>query len=65
MPCIPEQLDTGLPPRREKLLRIARIAVPQRHLCRHYGGRVVATGGAGWLWLAALASGRGAAGALL
>ena len=53
----PEQLDAGLPPRREKLLRILRIAVPP--VCTFAaimaaGG--VVTGGAGWLWLAVLAS---------
>ena len=54
----PEQLDTGLPPRREKLLRIARIVLPP--VCTFVAilaaGWLV-TGGAGWLWLAALASG--------
>ena len=54
----PEQLDTGLPSRREKLLRIARIVLPP--VCTFAAiltaGWVV-TGGAGWLWLAALASG--------
>ena len=58
----PEQLDTGLPSRREKLLRILRIAVPP--VCTFVAilaaGWLV-TGGAGWLWLAALA----AAGVLL
>ena len=54
----PEQLDTGLPPRREKLLRIARIVLPP--VCTFAAIMVagwVVTGGAGWLWLAALASG--------
>ena len=54
----PEQLDTGLPSRREKLLRIARIAVPP--VCTFaaiMAAGWVVTGGAGWLWLAALASG--------
>ena len=54
----PEQLDTGLPSRREKLLRIARIVLPP--VCTFVAilaaGWLV-TGGAGWLWLAALASG--------
>ena len=53
----PEQLDTGLPPRREKLLRILRIAVPP--VCTFVtilaAGWLV-TGGAGWLWLAVLVS---------
>ena len=54
----PEQLDTGLPPRREKLLRIARIVLPS--VCTFaaiMAAGWVVTGGAGWLWLAALASG--------
>ena len=54
----PEQLDTGLPPRREKLLRIARIMLPP--VCTFaaiMAAGWVVTGGAGWLWLAALASG--------
>ena len=58
----PEQLDTGLPPRREKLLRIARIVLPP--VCTFaaiLAAGWVATGGADWLWLAALA----AAGVLL
>ena len=53
----PEQLDTGLPPRREKLLRILRIAVPP--VCTFaaiMAAGWVVTGGAGWLWLAVLAS---------
>jgi|GEM_PF-2690630 len=53
----PEQLDAGLPPKREKLLRILRIAVPP--VCTFAAimaaGWLVA-GGAGWLWLAVLAS---------
>ena len=54
----PEQLDTGLPARREKLLRIARIVLPPvcTFAAMMAAGWVV-TGGAGWLWLAALASG--------
>ena len=54
----PEQLDTGLPPRREKLLRIARIVLPP--VCTFaaiMAAGWVVTGGAGWFWLAALASG--------
>ena len=54
----PEQLDTGLPARREKLLRIARIVLPP--VCTFAAVMAagwVVTGGAGWLWLAALASG--------
>ena len=54
----PEQLDTGLPARREKLLRIARIVLPP--VCTFaaiMAAGWVVTGGAGWLWLAALASG--------
>ena len=54
----PEQLDTGLPARREKLLRIARIMLPP--VCTFaaiMAAGWVVTGGAGWLWLAALASG--------
>ena len=54
----PEQLDTGLPPRREKLLRIARIMLPP--VCTFaaiMAAGWVVTGGAGWLWLAVLASG--------
>ena len=54
----PEQLDTELPSRREKLLRIARIVLPP--VCTFaaiMAAGWVVTGGAGWLWLAALASG--------
>ena len=53
----PEQLDTGLPLRREKLLRILHIAVPP--VCTFaaiLAAGWVVTGGAGWLWLAVLAS---------
>ena len=53
----PEQLDTGLPPRREKLLRFLRLAVPP--VCTFaaiLAAGWVVTGGAGWLWLAVLAS---------
>ena len=54
----PEQFDTGLPPRREKLLRIMRIALPP--VCVFaaiMAAGWVVTGGTDWLWLAALASG--------
>ena len=53
----PEQLDAGLPPRREKLLRILRIAVPP--VCTFaaiMAAGWLVTGGAGWLWLAVLVS---------
>ena len=53
----PEQLDTGLPSRREKQLRILRIAVPP--VCTFaaiLAAGWVVTGGAGWFWLAALVS---------
>ena len=53
----PEQLDTGLPLRREKLLRFLRLAVPP--VCTFaaiLAAGWVVTGGAGWLWLAVLAS---------
>ena len=53
----PEQLDTGLPPRREKLLRIARIVLPP--VCTFaaiMAAGWVVTGGAGWFWLAVLVS---------
>ena len=53
----PEQLDTGLPPRREKLLRALRIALPP--VCTFaaiLAAGWVVTGGAGWLWLAVLVS---------
>ena len=54
----PEQLDTGLPSRREKLLRIARIVLPPVcTIAAIMAAGWVVTGGAGWLWLAALASG--------
>ena len=54
----PEQLDTGLPSRREKLLRIARIVLPP--VCVFaaiMAAGWAVTGGTDWLWLAALASG--------
>ena len=58
----PEQLDTGLPSRREKLLRIARIVLPPVFtFAAILAAGWVATGVADWLWLAALA----AAGVLL
>ena len=53
----PEQLDTGLPLRREKLLRIARIVLPP--VCTFaaiMAAGWVVTGGAGWFWLAVLVS---------
>ena len=53
----PEQLDAGLPPKREKLLRILRIAVPP--VCTFaaiMAAGWLVTGGAGWLWLAVLVS---------
>ena len=53
----PEQLDAGLSPKREKLLRILRIAVPP--VCTFsaiMAAGWLVTGGAGWLWLAVLAS---------
>lgn len=54
----PEQLDTGLPARREKLLRIVRIVLPPVCIfAAIMAAGWVVTGGAGWLWLAALASG--------
>lgn len=58
----PEQLDTGLPARREKLLRIVRIVLPPVCIfAAIMAAGWVVTGGADWLWLAALA----AAGVLL
>ena len=54
----PEQLDTGLPSRREKLLRIARIVLPP--VCVFaaiMAAGWAVTGGTDWLWLAVLASG--------
>ena len=53
----PEQLDTGLPARREKLLRIVRIVLPPVCIfAAIMAAGWVVTGGAGWLWLAALAA---------
>ena len=54
----PEQLDPGLPPRRQGLLQLVRVVLPA--VCTFaviLGAGAVVTGGAGWLWLAALASG--------
>ena len=54
----PEQLNTGLPSRRERQLRIARIVLPPVFtFAAIMAAGWVVTGGAGWLWLAALASG--------
>ena len=53
----PEQLDTGLPPRREKLLRIARIMLPP--VCTF-----AAIMAAGWVVTGGAGIRRGAAGAL-
>ena len=54
----PEQLNTGLPSRRERQLRIARIVLPPVFtFAAILAAGWVVTGGAGWLWLAALASG--------
>ena len=53
----PEQLDTGLPLRREKLLRFLRLAVlPVCTFAAILAAGWVVTGGAGWLWLEVLAS---------
>ena len=58
----PEQLNTGLPSRRERQLRILRILLPAAFtFAAILAAGWVATGGADWLWLAALA----AAGVLL
>lgn len=54
----PEQLDPGLPPRRQGLLQLVRVVLPA--VCTFaaiMAAGWVVTGGAGWLWLAALASG--------
>ena len=54
----PEQLDTGLPSRRERQLRVLRILLPAAFtFAAILAAGWVATGGADWLWLAALASG--------
>ena len=53
----PEQLGTGLPPRREKLLRVLRVFLPAA--CTFaviLAAGWVVTGGADWLWLGALAA---------
>ena len=58
----PEQLDTGLPSRRERQLQVLRILLPAAFtFAAILAAGWVATGGADWLWLAALA----AAGVLL
>ena len=58
----PEQLDTGLPSRRERQLQVLRILLPAAFtFAAILAAGWVVTGGAGWLWLAALA----AAGVLL
>ena len=52
----PEQLDPGLPPRRQGLLQLVRVVLPA--VCTFaviLGAGAVATGGTDWLWLAALA----------
>ena len=54
----PEQLDPGLPPRRQRLLQLVRVVLPA--VCTFaaiMAAGWVVTGGAGWFWLAALASG--------
>ena len=54
----PEQLDTGLPSRRERQLQVLRILLPAAFtFAAILAAGWVVTGGAGWLWLAALASG--------
>ena len=58
----PEQLNTGLPSRRERQLRVLRVLLPAAcTFAAILTAGWVATGGADWLWLAALA----AAGVLL
>lgn len=52
----PEQLNTGLPPRRQGLLQLVRVVLPA--VCTFaviLGAGAVVTGGTDWLWLAALA----------
>ena len=56
----PEQLNTGLPSRRERQLRVLRILLPAAFTFTPFWRQAGATGG-DWLWLAALA----AAGVLL
>ena len=54
----PEQLNTGLPSRRERQLQVLRILLPAAFtFAAILAAGWVATGGADWLWLAALASG--------
>ena len=54
----PEQLNTGLPSRRERQLRVLRVLLPAAcTFAAIMAAGWVVTGGAGWLWLAALASG--------
>lgn len=54
----PEQLNTGLPSRRERQLRVLRVLLPAAcTFAAILTAGWVVTGGAGWLWLAALASG--------
>ena len=58
----PEQLNTGLPSRRERQLRILRVLLPAAcTFAAILTAGWIATGGTDWLWLAALA----AAGVLL
>ena len=58
----PEQLNTGLPSRRERQLRVLRVLLPAACIfAAILTAGWIATGGTDWLWLAALA----AAGVLL
>ena len=58
----PEQLNTGLPSRRERQLRVLRVLLPAAcTFAAILTAGWIATGGTDWLWLAALA----AAGVLL
>lgn len=53
----PEQLNTGLPSRRERQLRALRILLPAAFtFAAILAAGWIATGGTDWLWLAALAS---------
>ena len=53
----PEQLNTGLPSRRERQLQVLRILLPAAFtFAAILAAGWVVTGGAGWLWLAVLAS---------